>query len=94
MLACQGEVLKREALDVLQSAPKTAASQAQSVASELHVDLGAIGVKADIRISVKRVEEKPADAMSGPASRLLAEWEAATAPGLFPLMKAELPSTL
>ena len=28
--------------------------------------------------------------MSGPITRLRLEWEAATAPGLFPLMKAEL----
>jgi len=84
------DVLKQEALEVFQSATKTAASRAQSVAAELHVDLGGIGVKADIRISVKDVEEKATDAMSGPATRLRLAWEAATAPGLFPLMKAEL----
>ncbi len=84
------DVLKREALEIFQSATKTAASRAQSVAAELHVDLGGIGVKADIRISVKDVEEKTTDAMSGPTTRLRLEWEAATAPGLFPFMKAEL----
>jgi hypothetical protein len=60
------------------------------VAAELHVDLGGVAVKADIRISVKNVEERVADAMSTPATKLLLEWEASTAPGLFPLMKAEL----
>jgi len=84
------DALKREALDVFQRATKTAASRAQSVAAELHVDLGGIGVKADIRISVKDVEEKATDAASGPTTRLRLEWEAATAPVLFPLMKAEL----
>jgi hypothetical protein len=84
------EILKRNALDVFQEATKAAASRAQSVAAELHVDLGGIGVKADVKISVKGVEEKMADATSGPATRLLLEWEAVTAPGLFPFMKAEL----
>jgi len=84
------DVLKRDALNVFQGATKAAASRAQSVAAELHVDLGGIGVKAEIAISVKKIEEQVADAMSGPATRLLLEWEAATAPSLFPLMKAEL----
>src|SRR5215469_4878986 len=84
------DALRRDALQVFQAATKTAAFRAQSVAAELHVDLGGIGVKADIRISVKDVAEKAADAMSGPATRLLLEWEAATAPALFPFMKAEL----
>jgi hypothetical protein len=78
------------ALSVFQSATKAAASRAQSVAAELHVDVGGVGIKADVRISVKSVEEKPADAMSTPSTRLLLEWEAASAPGLFPLMKGEL----
>ena len=84
------DVLKREALSVFQAATKRAASRAQSVAAELHVDLGGIGVKADIRISVKEIEEKATDARSGPSMRLRLEWEAAKAPALFPLMKAEL----
>jgi len=84
------DVLKREALSVFQAATKTAASRAQSVAAELHVGLGGISVKADISISVKEIEEQARDAMSGPTTRLRLEWEAATAPALFPLMKAEL----
>jgi hypothetical protein len=82
--------LKRDALTVFQSATKAAASRAQSVAAELHVDVGGVGVTADIRIAVNSVEEKTADAMSTPATRMLLEWEAASNPGLFPLMKAEL----
>lgn len=84
------DALRHGALDVFQSATKAAASRAQSVAAELHMDLGGIGVKASIKISVKNIEEKVADAVSGPATRLQLEWEAATAPALFPFMKAEL----
>ena len=84
------DALKRDALNVFQSATKAAASRARSVASELHVDLGGIGFKADISISVKNIEEKIAEALSTPATRLLLEWEATTAPAMFPFMKAEL----
>src|SRR5579863_603688 len=83
------DALRQDAITVFQSATKAAASRAQSVASELHVDVGGIGVKSDIRISVKNVEEK-VFGMSTPTTRLLLEWEAATMPRLFPLMKAEL----
>jgi hypothetical protein len=78
------DILKRNALAVFQEATKAAASRAQSVATELHIDRGGIGVKADIKISVKGVEEKMADATSGSTTRLLLEWEAVTAPALFP----------
>ncbi|MFZ0637057.1 MAG: hypothetical protein WA755_11370 [Candidatus Acidiferrales bacterium] len=84
------DALRRDPLTVFQSATKAAASRARSIAAELHVDVGGIGVKTDIRISVKNVEEKVLDAMSTPATRLLLEWEATTMPRLFPLMKAEL----
>jgi hypothetical protein len=84
------DALRQDALTVFQSATKAAASRAQSIAAELHVDIGGIGIKTDIRISVKNVEEKVLDSVSTPATRLLLEWEAATMPRLFPLMKAEL----
>jgi len=84
------DTLRRDALDVFRAATKAAATRAETVAAELHVDLGGVGVKADIKISVKGIEEKIGDTTSGPATRLQLEWEAATAPGLFPFMKAEL----
>jgi len=83
------DALKQNALTVFQSATKAAASRAQSVAAELHVDFGGIGLKTDININVQSVDEKVA-AGSTPATRLLLEWEAATMPRLFPLMKGEL----
>ena len=82
--------LTRNALTVFQSATKTAASRAQSVAAELRVDFGGIGVKTDIKIAIRGVEERVPDPISTPATTLLLEWEAATMPRLFPLMKGEL----
>jgi hypothetical protein len=84
------DALRNDALSVFQSATKAAASRAQSVAAELHVDVGGVGVKADVKITVKKIEEKVRDAAPAPATRLLLEWEAAKMPRLFPLMKAEL----
>lgn len=84
------DALKQNALTVFQSATKTAASRAESVAAELHVDFGGIGVKTDIKIFIKRIEEKAGDEISTPTTTLQLEWEAATAPRLFPLMKGEL----
>ena len=84
------DTLTQHALTVFQSATKAAAYRAESIAAELHVNMGGVGIKSDIKISVKNVEEKVADAMSTPVTRLLLEWEAATTPRLFPLMKGEL----
>ena len=84
------DTLKQNATAVFQAATKEAASRAQSVAAELHVDFGGVGVKADIKIQVKGIEEKAADATSGAGTKLLLEWEAATLPQLFPLMRGEL----
>lgn len=84
------DALRHDALAVFQAATKTAALRAQSVASELHVDFGGVGVKTDINIALNGFEEKVADAASLPTTRLLLEWEAATMPRFFPLMKGEL----
>lgn len=84
------DALKQNALAVFQSATKAAASRAQSIASELHVDFGGIAVRTDIKIFVKAVEDKVAENNSTSATRLLLEWEAANLPRLFPLMKGEL----
>jgi hypothetical protein len=84
------DALKKDALAVFQSATKAAASRAQSVAAELHVQFGGVGLTKEIKISVKEVEEKKAGGASVPVMRLLLEWEAVTMPQLFPLMKGEL----
>jgi hypothetical protein len=84
------DTLKQNAVAVFQSATKAAAARAESVAAELHVDFAGIGVKAEIKIVVKGVEEKVADPTSTASTKLLLEWEAAALPRLFPLMQGEL----
>lgn len=83
------DALSKDAPAVFQAATKAAASRAESIASELRVDIGGVGVEADVLISVKSVEEQTAE-MAAPVTRLRLEWQAARMPGLFPLMKAEL----
>ena len=83
------DVLSKDAPAVFQSATKAASSRAQSIASELRVDISGIAVEADIIVSVKKVEEQTPE-MAAPITRLQLEWQAAKRPGLFPLMKAEL----
>jgi hypothetical protein len=84
------EALTKDALAVFQSATKAAESRARSIASELRVEMGGIGLQADIIISIRNIDEKASEAMAGPITRLQLEWQAAKIASLFPLMKAEL----
>jgi hypothetical protein len=84
------DALKDDAASVFQSATKAAADRARTVASELRVDVGGVGVSADIHIRVNKIEERTLDGVSTPMTRLFLEWEAASMPRLFPLMSAEL----
>jgi len=84
------ELLSRDAIAVFRSATQAATSRTQEVASALRVDVVGLQVAKEIAIKVKDVTERPAGVKSSPVTRLAIEWEAASAPGLFPLMKAEL----
>jgi hypothetical protein len=64
------DALIKDAPAVFQAATKAAAHRAQSVASELRVDIGAIGIEADIRISVKNIHVKDPEGMSDPVTRI------------------------
>jgi hypothetical protein len=84
------DALSKDAPALFQAATKAASSRAQSVASELRVDIGGIGVEADIKISVQYIEERVSEALAAPVTKMHVEWEAASMPQLFPLMKAEI----
>lgn len=78
--------LSKDALAIFRSATKAAAGRTHSVASALRVEIAGIEIAKEIEISVKEVTEAPASAVT----RLELDWKAARAPGLFPMMKAEL----
>jgi hypothetical protein len=84
------EKLAEDALSVFRSATKVAAQRAETLASELHVNIAGIEVGTDISISVKSVEDVPKKISSPTTTYLKLEWEAAKTPRLFPFMKAEL----
>ena len=67
-----------------------AAARAESVASQLHVTIGALEVATDIEINVHKVAETPGSGRMSPVTRLTFEWKAKQSPRLFPLMHAEL----
>jgi hypothetical protein len=84
------DVLIEDPLALLQAATCAASRRAQSIASELRLDLGGITLETEINISIKDMDECISQAMSGPLTRIELEWRAAATPHLFPLMKAEI----
>ena len=84
------DALSADPLAVFQTATKTAAARANSLASELRVDLAGLTLAADISIRVTGTEHQKAEAGSPPSTTIHFEWEAANRPHLFPFMKAEL----
>lgn len=79
--------LTKDAPAVFRSATKAAAGRTHSVASALRVEIAGIEFGKEIEISVREVERDPAVTN---ITSLQLEWKAAKAPGLFPMMKAEL----
>lgn len=82
------DALSRDTVAVFQAATKGAASRAESVASELRVNIGGFEVAKEIAITVNHLEEDRSATV--PTTRLNLEWEAAESARLFPLMRAEL----
>lgn len=82
--------LEEDAVSVFRNATKVAAERAQTVASELHINLAGIELGTDIDISVELIEEVPKKLLAPPTTNIFLNWEASKMPGLFPFMKAEL----
>ena len=80
--------LVADALGVFQRATSSAAARADSVGTQLRVQLGAIQVGADIDVQVTTVEDTTA--YGGPATRLALAWKAVRRPELFPTMEGTL----
>ena len=82
--------LTGDALAVFRSATALAATRARSVASALRVSVAGLEVAKEINIQVHAIDEQPASATGLPVTHLTLDWAAASAPRLFPLMKADL----
>jgi hypothetical protein len=83
-------LLEWNAQTVFRNATKAAALRAEKVASALHVNIGGIGIGKDIEISIKGTERTPRTDTAPESTKIRIEWKASKAPGLFPLMTAEI----
>jgi hypothetical protein len=82
------DVLRADALEVFQAATRAAYSRAESLSSELRLEVGSIGIATDILIDVEPAVESVGQA--GPTTRIGLNWQAKQRPHLFPLMDAVL----
>jgi hypothetical protein len=78
--------LAKNALDVFRLATKAAAGRTHSLASALRVEIAGIEFAKEIEIASREIKEPAGTSIT----RLEVDWKAASSPGLFPLMKAEL----
>lgn len=84
------DALSRDALGVFRAATKAASSRAENLAAALRVQVAGLEIQKDIVIAVKSTQERPSPALGTTVLHIELEWEAANAPRLFPLMRAEL----
>jgi len=84
------DLLTADAVPVFSRATKGASARADDLASELHVNVGAIDVGTDIEIAVHRIEDTRGVGKMSAGMRILFEWKARKSSRLFPLMRAEL----
>lgn len=84
------DALKADAAGVFRKATKAAASRVESVAAELHVNIGGLDVGTEIAVSVGDIEEEHGQSDWSHVMRIPISWQAANRPRMFPLMSAQL----
>jgi hypothetical protein len=84
------DVLSADPQGVFRAATIAAASRAEAVAAQLHVNVAGLQVGAEIATSVGEIEETGRAGSSSRVTRIPIDWEAAHRPLLFPLMNAVL----
>jgi len=85
------DALRADAVGVLERATTAASTRAEKVGAGLRVHVGSLEVGTDVKITLHDMtEEASAPGIHGPRTRLMIEWRSAKAPGLFPVMKAQL----
>lgn len=84
------ELLRMRPVELFQRATTSAAARANAVAASLHAGIGGVDVGIDVRIHVQSVRDDAGVAGLSPVTHVELAWEAMEAPGLFPVMKAQL----
>ena len=84
------DLLRAQPLGLITRATSSAAKRAQELAVVLRVGVGAIEVGVDVKATVKRIRVEESVAGLPPVTCVEIGWEAARAPALFPIMRADL----
>jgi len=84
------DALLADPVGTFRSATHAATDRARAVAAALRVNVAGIEVGTEVHIEVGSPIESPAEQGRSPSTRVPIRWEAASRPGLFPLMTAEL----
>ena len=84
------DTLLADAVGTFRVATHAAADRAEAVAAALRVSFGGVDLGREVRINVGTPVESPGEHGRQPSTRIPIEWEAASRPGLFPLMRGEL----
>jgi|HubBroStandDraft_2_1064218.scaffolds.fasta_scaffold56433_1 hypothetical protein len=83
-------VLRSRPLEILQRATMSAAARGKALMSHLSVEIGKVEVGVDVRTCLHGIREDEGAAGLTPVTRVDIGWEAAGAPTLFPVMRAQL----
>jgi hypothetical protein len=81
--------LQGNAAGIFGAATASASKRANAVAASLTVTVAGVQLGAEVALAVRSVEERTTGPLA-PVTVLRIEWEAASSPGMFPVMEAEL----
>jgi hypothetical protein len=84
------DLLRTQPLALLARATTSAARRAQELVANLRVGVGGVEIGVDVRTTVHPIREEEPIAGMSPVACVDLGWEAARAPALFPLMRAQL----
>lgn len=84
------QLLRQQAMALLQRATSSASARASSLAAKLKLEVAGIELGVDARTYLQRIREEEPVAGLPPVTCLEIGWEARQTPGLFPVMRAEV----
>jgi hypothetical protein len=84
------DMLLADPLETFRAATHAATDRAHAVAAALRVNIAGVDLGKEVRITVGAPLQQEGELGRPPSTRIPIEWEAASRPGLFPLMSGEL----
>lgn len=83
-------LLRERPRELFQRATTSAVQRADAVGASLHASAAGIEVGVDVHLHVQALKEEAPVAGLSPVAHFVLGWEAAHAPGFFPVMRAEV----